>query len=420
MFGNILNRIKNSRDGRVLVSNFAYLSLLQVAGYIFPLLTLPYLAEVIGVEGFGKIAFAAAVIVWVQTIADWGFNYTATRDVAKNREDAKRVSEIFSNVFWARCILMLFAFMVLLLLVVCVSKFRENSAILFATFLMIPGHIMYPDWFFQAIERMKYITILNLMAKLLFTIAVFVFIKKKEDYLLQPLFISLGFVVSGVVSMYYILVRWKYRLLRPSFSQIILAIRGSADVFINNLMPNLYNNFSSVLLGFWGGDIANGKLDAGNKFVQISQQFMQIVSRVFYPFLSRRIDKHDWYVKLNVILALLLSLLLFMSAPLLVKLFYTEEFRDAVSVLRILSFSILFLSLSNIYGINYMILEGYERQLRNVTMVSSLVGFLLAFPLIYYLDFLGAAIVICLTRGILGISIMRKACKLKRNKVILR
>ena len=185
-------------------------------------------------------------------------------------------------------------------------------------------------------------------------------------------------------------------------------------------MPNLYNNFSSVLLGFWGGDIANGKLDAGNKFVQISQQFMQIVSRVFYPFLSRRIDKHDWYVKLNVILALLLSLLLFMSAPLLVKLFYTEEFRDAVSVLRILSFSILFLSLSNIYGINYMILEGYERQLRNVTMVSSLVGFLLAFPLIYYLDFLGAAIVICLTRGILGISIMRKACKLKRNKVILR
>ena len=129
MFGNILNRIKNSRDGRVLVSNFAYLSLLQVAGYIFPLLTLPYLAEVIGVEGFGKIAFAAAVIVWVQTIADWGFNYTATRDVAKNREDAKRVSEIFSNVFWARCMLMLFAFMVLLLLVVCVSKFRENSAI---------------------------------------------------------------------------------------------------------------------------------------------------------------------------------------------------------------------------------------------------------------------------------------------------
>ena len=142
MFGNILNRIKNSRDGRVLVSNFAYLSLLQAAGYIFPLLTLPYLAEVIGVEGFGKIAFAAAVVVWVQTIADWGFNYTATRDVAKNREDAKRVSEIFSNVFWARCILMLFAFMVLLLLVVCVSKFRENSAILFATFLMIPGHIM--------------------------------------------------------------------------------------------------------------------------------------------------------------------------------------------------------------------------------------------------------------------------------------
>lgn len=410
---NKLNRIRQSKDGKVLVENFAYLSLLQVAGYVFPLITMPYLARVIGVEGFGKIAFASGIMVWIQTIADWGFNFTATRDVAKNRDNKKKVSEIFSNVLWARCLLMILSFAVLLVLVMFVPEFKENAAVIFVTFLMIPGHIMFPDWFFQAMERMKYITILNLLSKIVFTVAVFVFIKDKEDYILQPLFVSLGFVVSGIIAMYYILMRWQIRLSHPSLNGIKRTIKNSTDVFINNLMPNLYNSFSVILLGMWGGSVSNGKLDAGNRFVNIAQQFMAIISRVFFPFLSRRIDKHDLYVRFNIMVAACLSVLLFFGAPLLIRIFFTEEFNDSILVLRILSISILFLSLSNIYGTNYMIIAGHERKLRNVAAVSSLIGFILSFPLIYLFDFLGAAITITLTRGILGISIMWHAVRLK-------
>ena len=80
----IKKRISNSKDGKTVFANFGYLSLLQIAGYVFPLITMPYLARVIGADGFGKIAFASAIVVWIQTISDWGFNLTATRDVAQN------------------------------------------------------------------------------------------------------------------------------------------------------------------------------------------------------------------------------------------------------------------------------------------------------------------------------------------------
>ena len=410
-----LQKFWGNKNAKTVASNFAWLSVLQIAGYIFPLITMPYLARVIGVDGFGKIAFAFAVMVWIQTIADWGFNYTATRDVAQNRNNYKRISEIFSNVLWARCVLMLISFLFLMVLVVIFPKFRNNIDILLISFLMIPGQVLFPDWFFQAMERMKYITILNVLSKLIFTIAVFVFIRNKEDYLLQPLFTSLGYLVSGLIAFYYILFKWKVKLQMPIVKNICLTIKQSTDVFLNNLMPNLYNSFSMVLLGVIGGDIANGKLDAGTKFVNIAQQFMQVLSRAFFPFLSRKLDKHDIYARINIVLSLCMSILLFIFSPLLINIFFTEEFSDAVIVLRIMSISILFLSLSNVYGTNYMILAGYERQLRNVTSIVSIIGFVLSFPLIYYWNYIGAAITITLTRGILGISIMFKAKMLKRK-----
>ena len=414
---NYLNRIKKSKDGRTLASNFGYLSLLQIAGYIFPLITMPYLARVIGVDGFGKIAFASAVVVWFQTVADWGFNYTATRDVAKNRDDKEKVSEIFSNVLWARCLLMIVSFLLLLLTILIVPIFKENYAVILVTFLLVPGHIMFPDWFFQALERMKYITILNILSKFLFTILVFIFIKEKNDYILQPLLTSLGFLLSGIIAMYLILNKWEIKLKRPSIKIIFKTIKGSTDVFINNIMPNLYKSFSVMLLGFFGSSISNGLLDAGSKFVSISQQFMLVISRTFFPFLSRRIDKHSMFSRLNICIAVIFSALLFILAPLIIKLFFTEEFYNAITVLRIMSISIFFLSLSNVYGTNYMIIQGYEKQLRNITFISSIFGFVISFPLIYYFDYIGAAVTITLTRGFLGLMIAYFARKIKQKLI---
>jgi len=414
---NLFNRITKSQDRKVLIQNFSYLALLQVAGYIFPLITIPYLARVIGVDGFGKIAFASAIMIWFQTIADWGFNYTATRDVAKNRDDKEKVSEIFSNVLWARCLLVLLSFALLLITILIIPKFRENQAVILVTFLLVPGHIMFPDWFFQAMEKMKFITILNILSKLLFTIAVFIFVKDKSDYILQPLFTSLGYVLSGSIAMYYILVRWGIKIKHPSIKEILITIKSSTDVFINNIMPNFFNSFSTILLGFFAGSFSNGILEAGNKFVLTLQQFMKILSRTFFPFLTRKIEKHNTYKQITIYISIGFSVFLFLFAPILIKLFYTHEFYSAIIVLRIMSFSIFFSSLSNIYGTNYMIIKGHEKQLRNVTFVSSIIGFCISFPLIYFYDFIGAAITIVFTRALLGLSIMLKSNKLKRTNI---
>lgn len=141
-------KVLRSKDGKVLVSNFAYLSLLQIASYIFPLISIPYLARVLGVEGLGKISFAAAVIIWIQTVTDWGFDMTGARNVAQSRDNREKVSKIFSDIFWARIFLRFCSLIILILLLLIVPKFRENCVIILFTFLYVPGHILFPAWFF--------------------------------------------------------------------------------------------------------------------------------------------------------------------------------------------------------------------------------------------------------------------------------
>ena len=416
-FISLLNRLNKSKDGKVVASNFGYLMLLQIASYIFPLLTIPYLARVIGVDGFGKIAFASGVIVWFKTVSDWGFNYTATRDVASNIDNPAKIEEIFSQVLWARLFLMLVSLVILILAIWLIPIFSKNREILLVTFLLIPGSIMFPEWFFQAMERMRYITIFSLISKLVFTMLIFIFIKEKSDFILQPLFLSLGYIVCGIFAMYTILIKWKIKLQLPSLPLIYKTIKGSTDVFINNIMPNLYNSFSVVLLGSSGGSVANGLLDAGSKFVNISQQFLNIISRVFFPLLSRKVSTHNIYAKINLSLSILACTILILLAPFIIQLFYTPEFLQATLVLQIMSVSIIFSALSSTYGTNFMIIKGYERNLRNITTFCSLLGFMIAFPLIHFYSFIGAAITITSTRVLLGVSIMLKARSIQKLEI---
>ena len=102
-------------------------------------------------------------------------------------------------------------------------------------------------------------------------------------------------------------------------------------------------------------------------------------------------------------------------APFVINIFFTKEFESAIIVLRIMAVSLVFLSISNIYGTNYLIVIGKEKELRNCTMVASIIGFFLMIPLVYKWSYIGAALTIVISRGLLAVFVMREALSYKKK-----
>jgi PST family polysaccharide transporter len=394
--------LKANRNVKILFENFASLSLLQFAGYVFPLITLPYLARTLGVDKFGAIAFGASVVIYFHTVVDYGFHFTAVRDISKNRDDIALVSKLFSSVLVSRFVLLLLSFLVLALLVELIPVFTENKQIIYLSFLYLPGHILFPDWYFQGIEKMKYITLMNVLSKLVFTILVFVVIKDSSDYIYQPVLMALGYFVSGVISLFIVFSRFRIRFVIPTPKEVLDTLKGGWDMFISSMLPNLYTNFSVILLRSFGGEGPTGIYSSGSKFIFLTSNFTTVLSRTFFPFLARRLDKHTVFRNISGLMSILMSLFLFFGADLLVRIFYTQEFSQAATVIRIMSPSPFFLFLMNTYGTNFLVLVNRENTFRNIVLIGSLIGFGLSWLLVKEFTFIGAAVTIVVTRTILG------------------
>ena len=187
-------------------------------------------------------------------------------------------------------------------------------------------------------------------------------------------------------------------------------------MFISLIVPNLYNNFSVILLRTYCGDGATGIYSGGEKFHGIVDQLTQVLSRAFFPFLARHEEKHSLYVKITGTIAILMSLLMFLGANLFVDIFLTPNFSDSATVIRILALSPIFLFLSNSYGTNYLVLVGKENLIRDIYVVWSLVGFALAWILVPRFSYVGVAFVLLAIRGAIGVSIYLMAKRLMKAK----
>lgn len=271
-----------------LKSNFLSLSLLQATNYLLPLITLPYLIQVLGVEYFGLLAFATAIIAYFSILTSYGFNLTATKEISLHRENKKKIIEIYSSVMSIKFILLLLNFLLLCILVFSFQRLEEHWEIYLLTFGSVLGEFLLPIWVFQGMERMKYITYLNIISKSIFTIAIFIFVQEKSDVYLVALFFSLGAIIAGLLSLYLIKKEFNINFQRQKQETLRFYLIDGWHVFLSRFYVSLYTTTNVLLLGLFTNNLAVGYYSIVEKIVLAIGGLFQPLNQTIYPYLVKK------------------------------------------------------------------------------------------------------------------------------------
>lgn len=291
----MIKRIKsltNTEDKKRLMSNFFSLSVLQGANYILPLITLPYLVRVLGVEYFGLLAFAAATVTYFSILTDYGFNLTATREISIHRDNKAKVIEIFSSVMTIKVILMFVSFLLLTILVFSFEKFSKDALVYFLTFGTVVGQVLFPIWFFQGMEQMKYITYLNILSKVIFTIAIFLFVQEQSDFYLVPLLTSVGFLVAGIWSLYLVKKEFGVWFELQTIDTIKHHLIEGWHVFVSRIYVNLYIGTNTILLGIFTNNTITGYYAIAEKIILAIGGIFDPFNQTMFPYLAKVYKKN--------------------------------------------------------------------------------------------------------------------------------
>jgi len=120
-----------------LIYNFSSLSFIQIVNFLLSLIVIPHVIRNVGADGFGVIAVAQVVMFYLAAFTDYGFNQTATRDIAVNKSDNQKVSRIFFTVLASKIIVCLLSFVLLMILVLVVPFFNNHFKLYLLAFAFV-------------------------------------------------------------------------------------------------------------------------------------------------------------------------------------------------------------------------------------------------------------------------------------------
>jgi len=395
-----MNFIKNfsdkfAGDRKNLAVNFISLLALQGANYILPFITYPYLFRILGPAKFGILAFAQALSQYFILFTDYGFNLSAPREISINRDDPKKISDIFSTIMLLKIIMLTISMLIITLIIFFISKFRSNPLVYIFSFAMVIGNVLFPIWFFQGMEKMKYISFLNILSKTLFTCSIFLFIKTEDHYIFVPLINSLGYIVAGLLSLRIVFKEFKIRLTFPSIKSILFQFKNSFYFFLSRLSFSIYTITNTFILGMFTTDEITGCYAAVDKVIKAVAMLNQPIANALYPYMSRK--KNVAFFKkiffMWTLLGISISAVFILFSSQITSIIYGEGQVHITNLFRLYSLEFCIVFPSIILGLPLLAAMGHSKYLNMSIIIGSIIHIV---GLIAIIPFINAYLIVTL------------------------
>lgn len=380
-------------------TNVVYSSILSIAGYLFPLLTYPYVTRVLGVEYLGSNNFVDSIVNYFTFLSMMGMGVLGVREIAKCKTDKYKLSRTFSSLVALNLITSLFAIIVLFICVSFSSRLQEYNELFYIGAARILFNTLLIEWFFKGIENFKFITIRSLIIRVVYVVSVFVFIRCPQDYKLYFFLTSSVTFLNALWNIFY-----STRFVHFSIKDVYIKSYWSPFILLGiyQLLVTTYTTFNAIYLGFVTNDIQVGYYTVVTKLYYIILSVFTAFTGVMLPRMSAlnadgSIDTYKTLVdkSINVLFLIAFPIIILteICAPQIIGLLAGEEYYHSIIIARIIMPLIFIVGYEQILVVQILTSLGKDKDILKTSVIGVSTAMLLNIILVPILYSVGSAIV---------------------------
>lgn len=258
---------------------------------ITPLLVIPYIISICGEEGYGKIGVGMALAFFIMVFVDYGSEIVGVKEVAINRENQPELERIFVVTYLTKLVLLIAMLVLVSIIFYFFPYFNQEKTLFFFSLSMVVGQYINPTWFLQGIENFKWITILNILSKVIYLIGVFLFINKAEDYVYSNLLWGIGMIIAYGITWFYIVFHHSFSFSNVKKTEVIQMIKENFSIFSSQIFVSLQMYSPIVLISFFGGNVMAGQYKIIDQIIVIFKTYILLFFNFVYPRVCYLLEK---------------------------------------------------------------------------------------------------------------------------------
>jgi PST family polysaccharide transporter len=358
----LIDRIFNTlKRNRTILENFSYLGIFQALNLLIPIISYPYLIRVLEKDIYGLIVLCQGIISYLVVIVNFGFNISGTKEISIHRNNKNKLNEIVSTLFAIKFVLLILSTVILSILIHFIPQLKSEKTLLFLCMWMCFYEFIFPVWYYQGIEQMKYITFFTLASRLTFLVFIFILIKGKEDYLILPIINGVGAIIAGLLSLYIIFIKHKIKLILVSSKKIKLYLYEGFVLFLTNAVTVFKDKTNILFVGSFIGTGAVAEFDLAIKIKDLLLTPITLLNQAVYPKISKEKNMRFMtrILKGLFISATIMAIIVFPFVDEIILLLAGEELMNASRLIKVMIISVPITTISFTIATNCINALGY-------------------------------------------------------------
>lgn len=383
--------------------NFIIYGFGQAINLISPLLVIPYLISKCGEEGLGKVGVGYSFALIAIVIVDYGSYINGTKDISINNGQRNIIEEKFTTIYISKLILVIGLLLFSVLLLYTVPFFSRDFKQLLFSLLIVIGQFINPTWFFQGIQNFKWISIINVLSKVIYLALVFLFIKKPEDYVWANAFFGLGLIFAGLIGFLWICKQYAISFQKASFSKGIELIKTEFSLTVSQLFFSFYQYAPIMMISYIGGDFMAGQYRVIDQIIMIFRTYFQMFFNFIYAEVCLKIYENSahglksWLKSngFNYLLVVFILVIFYFFAPNILAFFKVDMTTETnlISLFRVGLIIPVFMGVS--FALKQLMFSFNENKAYiNITILSTIISLVVMYFNIISLGLMGSFLTI--------------------------